>query len=100
MSTYYAVCAGLCTLSLVTGMSVLIATLLTLRRTAMRVDRLVDQVEDQVEALRDVGRMVRHFSSSVRSGWMKGAEFAVGLVSALKGRDGEEPRHEAPQPQA
>lgn len=90
METYYAVCVGLATAALVAGMTVLVVTLLQLRKTAQKVEVLTDHVDEKVEALKEAGHMVEHFSSTVRSGWVKGLEIAIGLASVLRGHNSEE----------
>jgi hypothetical protein len=99
METYYAVCAGLATLSLLIGMIFLSMSAYELAKTAKSVRRLADHVDERVEAFRSIGDIIYHFSQSVQSGWMRGAEVAFGLVSALKqtfspGDGGTEPEME------
>ena len=84
MQIYYAVLAFLCTASLVAGMGVLAAAMLQIRRTARQVEVLAEHVDERVESLKEAGEIMRHFSSTVRSGWVRGAEIALGVVSALR----------------
>src|SRR5579864_4118801 len=104
MAIYYAICAGVSTLSLLIGMILLSAASLELRRTAASVRTLADHADERIQSFKTVGDIVAHFSTSVQSGWMRGAEIAFGLVSAMRqtfapanrGDRPSEPRDEQP----
>jgi hypothetical protein len=84
MEAYYAVCAGVATLSLLVGMVYLSVAAFELRKTALSIRRLSDHVDERVEAFKSIGDVVLHFSQSVQSSWLRGAEIAFGVVSALR----------------
>lgn len=86
MAYYYAILAFLATASLVVGTVVLIVTLLELQKTAKKVEALVEHIDDRVEAFRGFADFVRNFSHAAQSGWMRGAEVAFGIISALRER--------------
>ena len=94
MEAYYAICAGLATLSLVFLSIVNILTLVQVKNTAERVEVLAAHVDERVEQLRGLGEVVHHLTKTVRSGWMRGAELAFGLFSAFRSSRSEAPRAE------
>jgi hypothetical protein len=84
MTTYYAICAGISTLSLLIGMAFLSVAAFEMGKTAKSVRKLSDHVDERVEAFKTLGDVVSHFSRNVQSGWMRGAEIAVGLITAMR----------------
>ena len=92
MDIYYAICAGLVTVSLTTAMAFLTVTAFEIRKTARTLNRLAVNVDQKVEALRGLSEIVQHFSKAVKSNWMRGAEFAYGVFSGLRER--QEREHE------
>jgi hypothetical protein len=83
MTTYYAICAGISTMSLLCGMIFLSAAAFEMGKTAKSVRRLSENLDERVEQFRTIGDVVSHFSRNIQSGWMRGAEIAIGLISSM-----------------
>lgn len=83
METYFAVCAGLCTICMVATTVIQIGVLLQVKKAADKISHLTDKVDARFQAVCDAADRITGFFTG---GWMRGAQSAFSVISAIKNR--------------
>lgn len=86
MTSYFAICIGILTVTHVIGLVFVIYTLAQMRRSAEAVEVLAYQAQDQVEKINEATTQINSFAGSVRSGWMKIATIGLGAAVEFMSR--------------
>ena len=86
METYYAVCAGILTLTHLIGVVILIVTLIQVRRAAESVEVLAYRAQDQVSKVEDATDKLRTFAGTLRVGWVQTLAAALGVAGSVWSR--------------
>ena len=84
MAIFLSVCAGLATAALVVAVVELVLTLHRLRRMAQALEGFALNADGKLDTFRGFFDAIRSVSDGMRSGWFKGLQFVMELVSAYR----------------
>ncbi|MBI3548453.1 MAG: hypothetical protein HY078_05305 [Elusimicrobia bacterium] len=93
-STFLSVCMGLIALGIWVGVGFLIYTLVEVRRASIAVEALAYRLGDSLDNFQRATSGMFQFATTMRSGWMKAFEAALGAASTIWKR--RERSHSAP----
>ena len=84
MTTFYVLCAGIITASVVVVAVYAVGTLAQIRATARAVEYLAINANEKIEATRGLFEAVNLVSNSVRSIWFKVAQMGFNFLTGFK----------------